>query len=268
MFGVYNLFQFKTQVFGTLKAINDETKGLVGQLQKHQEAVDKMPKNFDKIVSQELSQGLKETNAHIEALKEGMEKTLTGFESLVKNFPHLDTMPQWLADVRDVIIPMKEASDSVIGLDEKILTRFNVFMESRGKVEESFIQATQAINDFSSEVGTHRTDIHDLVRSHLNKINSEAKNMQEPLAQIASFSDNNERLFTSLSDGLPEALRSLNTLIDKTTSIIESAQQQSEKVTALTVDYQNKTRFDRWVPRVHLAALLVALSLLIYITLS
>jgi uncharacterized phage infection (PIP) family protein YhgE len=263
MGGVYLLYQFKAKVFGTLHAINEETKGLVSQLQKHQESVDKMPGNFDTIVSKELSQGLEETNAQIAALKESLQKTFNGFESLVQNFPHLDAMPQWLAEVKDVIVPMKAVSNSVAGLDEKILARFNMFIEGRGKIEESFIEATQAISNFTSEVGTHRVDIHDLVRSHLDKINTEAKSMQEPLAQIASFSDNNERLFTSLGDGLPKAIAGLQELIVKTSDLIESARSQSQMVGTLTTDWQMKTKLDRWIPKINLGLLVIVACALI-----
>ncbi|MBK8807160.1 MAG: hypothetical protein IPO21_11155 [Bacteroidales bacterium] len=240
-------YNHSTRVNSTLNQLDQNTVGLNSTLVQHREAVDKMPKNFDNVIRNELEQGLGETVSSINKLQTELQKTHLAFQELFQNIPHLDQMPEWLSDVKETIKPLQSAAFGIQNLDDKIIERFNTFMSGRDKLEKSFGDVSDLIKEWTHESQVEREEFKKLVYDNMNRLSEQTGQLKEALTEIVNFSKSNDHVLQGLGVNLPNAVKNMEDLSERMNRYTQKSEENTIRVGQLIDSWEKRAQSQQWI---------------------
>lgn len=242
----YFFYQHNNRLFTTLQAIDENTGGLTTTLQHHQEAVKAMPDSFNEVIAKELNQGLHATVNSVSSVQKELDTTHQNLQHLFRNIPHLDQMPVWLSEVKDVITPLRTAVGGLQTLDDKVIERFNTFMAGRDQMEKTFTEVSEVILTWTENSKNKQADFHQMVNNHFSNLNEQTKDMEEALGTLEQFVSNSQSLMNGIRTEFPSAVRELGELTQKTNHLISTTEQNTERVGKLLEKWEERTKNQQW----------------------
>lgn len=243
----YFFFQHNTKVSSTLNLINTNSNSLNSTLIEHKGAVEKMPSSFKNVVSKELGEGMKDMVKSIAIMQENLGKTHQSFEHLFQNIPQLDHMPNWLTEVKRSIKPLEVAAKSLDDFDEKVIQRFDTFMNGREEFENAFTSISSLISEWTMESNLEREEFKKMIETHLSNLREQTGKMKESMTEVQNFATKNGELIQGISQELPESITSLNSLIRGLDKLNNNSLDNTEKVSKLIAVWEARVKNQQWL---------------------
>ena len=243
----YFFFQHNTKVSSSLKQINTNSGSLNSTLIEHKIAVEKMPSSFENIVSKELGVGMNDLVKSIDIMQGNLAKTHQSFEQLFQNIPQLDHMPNWLTEVKRSIKPLEVAAKSLDDFDEKVIQRFDTFMNGREEFENAFTSISNLISEWTMESNLEREEFKKMIETHLSNLREQTDKMKESMTEVQIFAAKNGELIQGISQELPESITSLNSLIRSLDKLNNNSLDNAEKVSKLIDVWETRVKSQQWL---------------------
>ncbi len=231
----------------SLRKLDDHAAGLTQKLTEHEKAIHQMPASFNGVITNELRSGLHDTVRSVAGLKDELGQTHLAFQQMANNIPHLDTMPEWLSDVKSAIQPLQTAAHGLNSLDDKIIERFNTFMSGRDKMEKTFDEVMHLIQEWTEASVVDRQEFKRLVGGHLTSLAEQTHKMKEAMADLQLFAKTNDGLINSMKNDIPDTLSGLKNLTRQVTDFTEDARQNALKMTRLIEVWEHKSKNQQWL---------------------
>lgn len=232
----YFYYKQSIRVNQTLDQIDHNANSLNNTLVQHKSSVERMPQNFEAVVSKELSLGLNQTVSALTTLQGNLDRTHQSFQALAQNIPQLDSMPEWLSDVKKSIEPLRSAALGIQGLDDKVLVHFNHISSGRDNMEKAFTHIATIIKDWSNESNVVRGEFKRLVQGHLDNLALESNKMQSAMAEVQSFT----KVMGQFKDHFPEAVMEFKETSKNFKNLLAKTEENTQKTAELLAHWDKR----------------------------